>query len=102
MGTPGPSEVTGLLGTPPPGNAPSFFFQNEDAVSTEHERHTVLARVRAEETSAMSDQAEICFHCLGALSCDCASCGRGMVGEWKADRCGCCRGTGSLSWGKLQ
>jgi len=27
MGTPGPSEVTGLLGTPPPGNAPSFFFK---------------------------------------------------------------------------
>lgn len=62
----------------------------------------VLARVRVQETLAMSDQVETCFHCRGASTCGCASCGRGIVGEWKAGHCGCCKGTGYLAWGKVQ
>jgi hypothetical protein len=62
----------------------------------------VLARVRGQDTLAMSDQAETCFHCQGKLTCDCASCGRGMVGEWKTGQCGCCKGAGYLAWGKVQ
>jgi hypothetical protein len=96
------APFVGFVGTPPPGNAPGFF-QNGDAASTEHgTRHTVLARVRGQEISAMSDQSEVCFHCEGMLTCDCASCGRGMVGAWKVDQCGCCKGTGYLAWGKVQ
>ena len=62
----------------------------------------VLARVRGQEVLVMSDQAESCFHCRGSRSCDCAGCGQGAIGEWKAIQCGCCKGTGYLSWGRVQ
>ena len=78
------------------------LFDRKHEILASFNVRLVLARVRGEETLAMSDQAETCFHCQGTLTCACASCERGMVGEWKANQCGCCKGTGYLTWGKVQ
>jgi hypothetical protein len=59
------------------------------------------ARVRGAESVEQACDAEVCWHCRGALSCKCATCGCGMPWDWKAGQCGACHGSGYLTWGAV-
>ena len=61
------------------------------------------ARIRGERILAEVETAEVCFHCRGAGSCDCAGCGQpgptqGDPLRWVAGACEPCHGTGYLAW----
>ena len=56
------------------------------------------ARVRGTESIEQVYDADPCWHCQGSRSCDCALCGSGLPGSWKASQCAACRGTGYLTW----
>ena len=62
---------------------------------------TRMARVRGTDRVEPSYPADICWHCHGKKECNCAGCGDGVPGSWKAGQCGGCRGTGLLCWGKV-
>ena len=59
------------------------------------------ARVRGQESIEQVYDADVCWHCGGALSCNCATCGRGMPCDRKAGQCGACQGTGFLIWREI-
>ena len=40
---------------------------------------------------------DVCWHCHGSKSCDCAFCGAGGL-DWRPGPCGACHGTGWLCW----
>jgi len=63
----------------------------------------VLAELEGEERSKTATPDEVCWHCGGSFSCDCAFCGRyghGMV--LMKGQCQCCKGKGRLVLGRLQ
>ena len=59
------------------------------------------ARVRGQEFIEQAYAPDICWHCQGSRSCDCALCGCGLPGNWKASQCGACQGAGYLTWGAV-
>ena len=59
----------------------------------------VKAKVRGQGRFEMTYAPDLCWHCKGNLTCDCALCGSGLPGNWKAGQCGWCKGSGYLTWG---
>ena len=49
------------------------------------------ARVRGQESIEQVYDADVCWHCRGSRSCDCASCGSGLPGSWTSGKCGACK-----------
>ena len=63
------------------------------------QRLKVKARIRGQNAVVESSHAEVCFHCKGQKSCQCALCAvpaRQM--KWTAGECAACKGTGFLCW----
>ena len=59
----------------------------------------ITARVRGKEDFEHTYDPDVCWHCQGSHSCNCASCGLSSLADWEPGRCGACRGTGYLTWG---
>ena len=60
------------------------------------------ARIIGTDRIELSYSSEECWHCHSTTVCGCASCGHGMVGDWRPGKCGACLGTGYLTWGRIQ
>jgi hypothetical protein len=57
------------------------------------------ARVQGEDVVVETEALNLCWHCHGEQSCQCALCAApGPNLTWEPGECGSCLGTGFLTW----